>query len=218
MTKALETAIRRAQALAPAFADHIDSAIRSADLYRPLLYVGSEDRLTMLKAIWAVAVRGMGAGLLAFSLANGDAPSRELAFVCKAMRAVRARGQLVIEGPEDQRYFDSLPQRIIAYRGTTQAEIDDAPFFGVSWTTEREWAEWFATEHGRFRRLDSPPVLLSQTIDKSDVAGTVIGRTEHELFIDPLVTSRSHKKSQLVISAIDPSIERPRPRPDLKRL
>lgn len=211
MTKALEAAIRRARALAPDFGEHLDSAIRTGDFSKPLLYVDSEDRLTMLKAIWPVTAPGVRAELLAHSLANGDAPSRELIFVCEAMREVRARGELVIEQPEDQSYFDALPQHVTAYRGTTQAEVDNAPFFGVSWTTEPVWAEWFAAQHGRFRRLDSPPLLLSQTIDKSDVAGAANGRGEHELFIDPITTARSLKNGQLVISAIDPAIERTRP-------
>jgi hypothetical protein len=202
ITATLASAIKKASALSPSFADRIDGSLRQGDFGDALFVVGSENRLTMLRAMWRAIPRSQRPSLLAEAISNGDAPCRELVFTCKAMREVKSRGALVISCAEDRAFFDHLPDLVTAYRGSTQAEVDDAPFFGVSWTTDRNRAEWFARQHGRFRRLDSQPVVLTITIAKSDISGVATEREEAELFIDTSHTNRAYKAGRLLVEAL----------------
>lgn len=203
MSKALGGAVQRAVAIFPPLASQIEAAVRAADHAAALGYVGSEQRLTMLKAIWSRVPRSKRPELLAAALSGGDAPSLELMFVVKAMRQIRETGAVVAGSPADREFLAGLHSTVTAYRGTTQAEIDDAPFFGVCWTTDLARARWFATVHGRFRSTSTPPVLLTMTVDKSDIAGAVAERGESELFIDPAITSRSHNDGRLRVERIE---------------
>jgi hypothetical protein len=163
------------------------------------LYVDSENRLTMLRAIWRALPAGERPSLLANCISDGGAPCRELMFIVRAMRECVARGRLLIAEPNDMEFYDGLPERVVVYRGTTQAELDDWPFFGVCWTTKGETAEWFAATHGRFRRVDSNPILLSQTVMRAAIAGVTDTRDEAEVFIDTSVTCRAKRAQELSV-------------------
>lgn len=71
-----------------------------------------------------------------------------------------------------------LPEVIPVYRGFT---VDGADA-GLSWTTDREKAEWFAR---RFRQEGVVPKLASGTISKEKVLAYFLGRGENEIVAFP---------------------------------
>lgn len=80
-------------------------------------------------------------------------------------------------------FFNSLPDEFEIYRGTTADEPHDTD--SLSWTTDREKAEWFAD---RRESLTIPPVktkVLSRVVKKEQVLVYHNGRYEHEIIIYP---------------------------------
>ena len=73
--------------------------------------------------------------------------------------------------------FNSMPDVIDVFRGT--AHVDGVN--GMSWTTDRDKAIWFAK---RFAREEGMPVLLSGKIKKEDVLAYFAGRNENENIFD----------------------------------
>jgi len=76
----------------------------------------------------------------------------------------------------DQAFFHSLPKGITVYRG---ASGDFPP--GVSWTTDKAKAPWFAQ---RFRKHSAS--VLSGIVCKGNIWAVFTGRGESEILCDPL--------------------------------
>ena len=76
----------------------------------------------------------------------------------------------------EQKIFDALPDRVRVFRGCSRAYIK-----GVSWTTKRHIAEWFA----EWRCFDPDPVVVTGMIDKRNIFATNNDRNEHEVILDP---------------------------------
>lgn len=72
---------------------------------------------------------------------------------------------------DDPEAWEALPQKLTLYRG--------GPAYGISWTTDREQAEWFANRFGR----DYP--VWEVTIDKEQALGYLTGRGESEVILPP---------------------------------
>jgi hypothetical protein len=80
---------------------------------------------------------------------------------------------------EDREEHEKLPDSIRVYRGSTPGVNDD----GLSWTTDREKAEWFAK---RLRRKGEERAVLAGWVEKVDVVAFVAGRGEAEIVVtDP---------------------------------
>lgn len=78
--------------------------------------------------------------------------------------------------PADCRqFFDALPQVVTAYRGQ-----DAADRTGLSWTTDRRAAEFFARGS---RHYNANPVVLTATLSKNDIAFVSTQRDESELVL-----------------------------------
>ena len=90
-----------------------------------------------------------------------------------ALRSGPARDYM---SPEDSEWFASLPERVTIYRGQTAGRRA-----GISWTTERERAEWFARRYP-FR---GEPVLLSGRVKRSDIIAVFTGRRDSEVLVLP---------------------------------
>lgn len=74
---------------------------------------------------------------------------------------------------DDRKVLDSLPDYFPIYRGTSEGLPP-----GLSWTINRERAEWFAR---RFIRAGKKPFLLSGFVAKGDVIAYLGGRNEEEI-------------------------------------
>jgi hypothetical protein len=81
--------------------------------------------------------------------------------------------------PEEAEALAALPERIEVFRGAVEGVNED----GLSWTLDRERAEWFA---GRFAAEGDVPLVLVGEVARADVAALLTGRGEDEIVVrDP---------------------------------
>jgi hypothetical protein len=83
-------------------------------------------------------------------------------------------------GDEAKQVYDSLPGTITVYRGCDRRFVG-----GVSWSTEREIAEFFGTG-GRYGRPDDP-VIVTATIPKSSPDLFYVSPGESEIVCLPRI-------------------------------
>jgi hypothetical protein len=78
--------------------------------------------------------------------------------------------------PEDKSFFDALPATVTIYRGIQRP----GRHIGISWTTDRKKAEWFAQ---RFAFGEKKPVLLTGRVRKLKIIACFTGRNESEVLV-----------------------------------
>jgi hypothetical protein len=80
---------------------------------------------------------------------------------------------------EDERaMLNSLSQRVTIHRGATLGLNE----LGISWTLDFDKAKWFAT---RLRKSTDVTVVVSATINRSDIIALFLGRGETEVIALP---------------------------------
>lgn len=77
---------------------------------------------------------------------------------------------------EEEAALAAMPDPVPVYRGG----VEDANEYGLSWTTDRERAEWFAV---RMTADDEVGVVLDGLVAKKDVAAYFTGRGENEIVV-----------------------------------
>ncbi|RYE99523.1 MAG: hypothetical protein EOO77_35395 [Oxalobacteraceae bacterium] len=77
---------------------------------------------------------------------------------------------------EEQGRLDFLGDTIRVFRGYSGEGTPD----GLSWTTNREKAEWFADRFG-----DGEPIVVEGEVDRRDVIAYLMGRNECEVIALP---------------------------------
>jgi hypothetical protein len=80
---------------------------------------------------------------------------------------------------DEQRHFDGLPDLITIYRGQSQRNQR-----GMSWSLDRQRAEWFAARQLIFNGCHDVAWLLTATVRKRDAHAYLNGSTEHEIVAD----------------------------------
>jgi len=71
--------------------------------------------------------------------------------------------------------WNALPQEIIVYRGSDHEPVSG----GLSWTLNKEKAEWFATRYGRQGRV------VEATVPRKKTRALFLGRGEQEIIYSP---------------------------------
>lgn len=99
----------------------------------------------------------------------------------------RVDGRLMMDEKE-QEYYDALPDEVTLYRGCSINELnylkdeDDSSCLGISWTTDRGVAEFFAFRD-EYNREDR--VVVSAVVKKSSIITFINDRDEYEcIFLD----------------------------------
>jgi len=163
------------------------------DFDSALFLVGSHHRIATLRSIWRRVARAQQASVLADAISSSDFLAPHLVFLILALRSIRARGERLFDGAAAREQFALLQDRITAYRGAVQAEVDAVAdgrsFYGINWTLNRERAIWFTTS--RTRNWRSPPVLLTVSVARDDVAGHLVDRNEADAFARASISSDS---------------------------
>jgi hypothetical protein len=80
---------------------------------------------------------------------------------------------------DERAAFAALPEMIDIFRGVSHKDALE----GLSWTTSREKAEWFA--HRASRIQGGRPILASAKVHKTDVLAHFLGRNELEIVVMP---------------------------------
>jgi hypothetical protein len=79
---------------------------------------------------------------------------------------------------DERALLDTMPPKLTIYRGFTHPERVD----GLSWTLNRERAEWFAH---RLAREGNPRYLATAVVKTADVLAHFTGRGEEEIVVLP---------------------------------
>jgi hypothetical protein len=79
---------------------------------------------------------------------------------------------------EELAAFQALPETVTVYRGTSHRKV----ISGMSWTTDKTKAEWFAT---RFTTPHQSKNIAKGIIAKKDILAYLIGRGESEVVAFP---------------------------------
>ncbi len=88
---------------------------------------------------------------------------------------------------DDQHFWNALPDIVTVFRGCGRRQVR-----GLSWTTNREIAAFFA-KGGRFRPPYAPSIACA-TVSKSDIFFIKTSRKEAEIVLDPYKISRPSLK------------------------
>ena len=116
----------------------------------------------------------------AYNIGLKDAWSRGVATGIAIPFFLKADGKLMMN-EEELDYYNNLPEEVTIYRGCSIYEVepneeDESPScLGISWTTSRKVAEFFA-----FRNDAEERVVVSTTIPKSDILTFINNRNEYE--------------------------------------
>lgn len=81
---------------------------------------------------------------------------------------------------KSQKFYNDLPDVVTIYRGCTKAEAESGNY-GISWTTDKNVAEFFAHEY--IRRDTDNGVVMEAQISKSLICAVILGRDEKEVVI-----------------------------------
>lgn len=81
--------------------------------------------------------------------------------------------------PEERAFQKRLPERMTIYRGCSEQELKSKRF-GISWTLNKEKAEWFANRLRTFHeRLKT--VIVTKSINRKDAVAYFSDRKEEEI-------------------------------------
>jgi hypothetical protein len=105
-------------------------------------------------------------------------PAKTVTFRRTVATALRFGGAVEYMEPENKERLASLPERVTIYRGQLAARRA-----GISWTTDREVAEWFARRWAMM--LGGEPELISGHVERSNVIAAFTGRNESEVLVLP---------------------------------
>lgn len=92
------------------------------------------------------------------------------------VRFFKKANKEILMDPDEYQIYKDIPERIKVYRGLQK----NAEVSALSWTLDRNVAEWFAT---RFHNQD--PKIAEGWINKSAVLAYFDGRNEKEIVLDP---------------------------------
>ena len=166
----------------PELLGRLKSSVELGDWTAALLCVGSGARISLCMDLWPIIPKSDRAQVLAEAISGGDEPRRERDMLCAVLGALHRQNRRIFDSDTAEESFKNLPSQVTIYRGTTESEGDN---YGVCWTLSRDKAVWFATQHGRFRNTESPPVILSATVQRDDICGLLVERGEREVVICP---------------------------------
>jgi hypothetical protein len=98
----------------------------------------------------------------------------------------------VLMSPENFSIFNSLPDKIVAWRGVSSTSKFRER--GFSWTLDRDRAEWFALAN----TAQGKPTVLEGTFKRASVL--MCSTFEEEIVINPLIPASNITRKQIDIS------------------
>lgn len=114
-----------------------------------------------------------------FAYTCGHAPKLEALAVLKRLENYLP----VLEDEHAKAFFSELPERVTLFRGTSVSERENGNF-GISWTTNKQTAEFFAFRFQKKKHDAKDGVVLTTEISKHDVLAVFTDRSEDEILIN----------------------------------
>lgn len=84
----------------------------------------------------------------------------------------------LVSGEEGMNFYNSLPDVVTLYRGTSEEECNSMAY-GFSWTTDVKVAKFFAYRHTTKNRC-----VVGIDVEKKDIKAVFVSRDESECLID----------------------------------
>ncbi len=81
---------------------------------------------------------------------------------------------------DDFEYYQNLPDKIEVFRGVSVGRTK----YGLSWTDDKEKAEWFKNRFSNFSGNKNKGLMLRAIVEKNDVLAYLNTRGEKELVVD----------------------------------
>lgn len=111
--------------------------------------------------------------------AYGNADSFDVYEAAEMFSEFENEGWLKYADKKTKNFYDELPNVVTLYRGCTKEEAESGDY-GISWSTDKKVAEFFAKE---YCRRDRNGVVLEIQIYKSDICAVLLNRDESEVIL-----------------------------------
>lgn len=158
-----------------AMAEQIEQAEKAHEIY---MMVNKPYALTFLKFAEPYLSREDFSAILSSAWIMAEAPNQDINVNKRSLAAMfRKADPSVLMDDEEYTQFRDLDDTVTIYRGVTPYNAENIK--ALSWTLDREKAEWFAHRFG-----EDGTVYVAQ-IDKKHIFALFTGRNESEVIVDP---------------------------------
>lgn len=153
--------------------------IQSAESSDQLFYMVTKSyRLAFLKHGAGYLSERDAASALNFAWTTCEAPNNDPNLSRRELLALfRSVSPSLLMDEEELQAYERLPDTATVYRGVTPYNAKMVK--GLSWTLDRDTAEWFA------RRYGSDGQVYQAQIEKAHIHAVFLGRNEAEVIVDP---------------------------------
>lgn len=153
----------------------IDSAETATELFA---LVTKPYRLGFLKLAAPYLCEQDAARFLAYAWTSVEAPNNDPNLNKRSLLAMfRSIAPQKLMDEEEYELFQSLDDVVTVYRGVTSYNAESVGV--LSWTLNREVAEWFAHRYGE------DGAVYEAQIEKKNIYAVFLGRNEEEVIVDP---------------------------------
>lgn len=149
--------------------------VLGGDIYRILGMVNSAWKMTWFKYCSQFMGEKDFGELLAYCWVRQENPNQDVNVSREeAIEYFRKAKKHYLMEPEDLKVYKSLPNVVTVYRGVANGRER----YGLSWTNDKDKAEWFQT------RFKGDNYLLKATVPKRSILAYFDSRDEKELVVD----------------------------------
>lgn len=147
----------------------------NGDIYRILVMINSGWKMTWFKYCSQFMNQKDYGELLAYCWVQQENPNQDCNVSRQeAVEYFREAKKRYLMEPEDLKVYKSLPDTVTVYRGVARGRER----YGLSWTANKDKAEWFQT------RFKGDNYLLKATVPKQSILAYFNTRDEDELVVD----------------------------------
>lgn len=153
--------------------------IQNAESSNQLFYMVTKPyRLAFLKYAARYLSERDAASALNFVWTTSEAPNSDPNLSRRELLALfRSVSPALLMAKEELQVYEELPNPVTIYRGVTPYNAKMVK--GLSWTLDRDTAEWFAHRYG------SCGQAYQAQIEKAHIHAVFLGRNEAEVIVDP---------------------------------
>lgn len=160
--------------------EHFEKKLQGCkNVHKILYYLQKQYRLVFLQHVRNFLSNEDFSKALGSAYTASENPNSDVdVSVSELKRWFRSADKKYLMSQEEYQHYLELPDHLTVYRGIH----DDGNKKGLSWTTDRQKAIWFAK---RFCSKGDTCLLLSADIQKSEALAYFSGRNEEEIICQP---------------------------------